>query len=66
MKLDAWLFRVGEVLALVAIYAAAGGPKIGDGGATMAVAAVLMVVPLFYHGAILIRRYLATGEEVPA
>lgn len=56
MKLDAWLFRVGEVVTLLAIYAAVGGPNLQNGGTMIALGAALMVVPVLYRGFGIIRR----------
>lgn len=56
MRLDAWLFRAGEVLALLAIYVAAGGPTIWNGGGLMGVAMALMAGPVLYRGIRTLRR----------
>jgi len=65
MRLDAWCYRSGAMLALLAIYNAVGGPGIRDGGSVMAAAAFLMGTVVLYHGARLIVELRRHGE-VPA
>lgn len=49
MRLEVFAYRAGTILALAAIYDAVGGPMVGQGGASMAVAMSLMTLGLFYR-----------------
>lgn len=69
MRLEVFAYRAGTILALVAIYNAVGGPMVGQGGGSMAVAMALMVIGLFYRvitDEIAKHRRKAKSEEVSA
>ena len=65
MRIDAWMYRVGETLALLAIYNVVGGPNVWNGGGLMAAAAFLMAIPILNRGIGIIRRR-RNRQEVPA